>query len=506
MEKYDAIYARQSVDKVDSISIESQVEFCKYETRGGAYKTFADKGYSGKNLARPNFQEMLNAIRRGEVKRVIAYKLDRISRSILDFANLMEELQNYKVEFVSCTEKFDTSTPMGRAMLNICIVFAQLERETIQQRVTDAYTARSRRGFYMGGRVPYGFIKEDHIIDGKRTSKYAPNEKELQAILAGYLEYQNPYTPASEIVDIYNSFGLVNKYARDHKWSRSHIVGLMKNPIYAKADLQLYEFFKSQGAIIHNPPEDFIGTNGCYLYAEKGIQRKEHSLEGHHIVIAPHKGIVPSDVWIKVREKLLKHSQVAKPTAAKNSWLLGKVKCKKCGYGMCIRKSKRVKSDWVRYFVCSRKDEQACDGVGGFRAADIEDTVLEQMKIKLLSLGSLKSEERQIDPRINDLRILLTKVDSEIEQLMEKVLLADEVLIGYINKKISELDAQRTEYQEELKKLEYEATKEQLDVIQISDCIQKWETISFNDKRTVCDALIDTIFLSQNTVEILWKF
>ena len=67
------------------------------------------------------------------------YKLDRISRSILDFANMMELFQEYDVEFVSSTEKFDTSTPMGRAMLNICIVFAQLERETIQKRVTDAY-------------------------------------------------------------------------------------------------------------------------------------------------------------------------------------------------------------------------------------------------------------------------------------------------------------------------------------------------------------------------------
>lgn len=70
------------------------------------------------------------------------HKLDRISRSILEFANMMELFQEYDVEFVSSTEKFDTSTPMGRAMLNICIVFAQLERETIQKRVTDAYYSR----------------------------------------------------------------------------------------------------------------------------------------------------------------------------------------------------------------------------------------------------------------------------------------------------------------------------------------------------------------------------
>ena len=135
----DAIYGRQSVDRKDSISIESQIEFCKYELRGGNFRKYTDKGYSGKNTDRPKFQEMMADIRRGLIKRVVVYKLDRISRSILDFATMMETFQEYNVEFVSSTEKFDTSTPMGRAMLNICIVFAQLERETIQKRVTDAY-------------------------------------------------------------------------------------------------------------------------------------------------------------------------------------------------------------------------------------------------------------------------------------------------------------------------------------------------------------------------------
>ena len=169
--KIDAIYARQSVDKKDSISIESQIEFCKYELKGGSYKEYADKGYSGKNTDRPRFQELIRDIENGLVHKVIVYKLDRISRSILDFANMMELFQKYNVEFVSSTEKFDTSTPMGRAMLNICIVFAQLERETIQKRVQDAWYARCQRGFKMGGRPPYGFRTEPIIIDGIHTKK-----------------------------------------------------------------------------------------------------------------------------------------------------------------------------------------------------------------------------------------------------------------------------------------------------------------------------------------------
>ena len=98
---YDALYGRQSIDKKDSISVESQLDYCKYETHGEPYIEYADRGYSGKDINRPDFEKMMRDIRDGRIKRVIVYKLDRISRSILDFANMMEVFQEYNVEFVS---------------------------------------------------------------------------------------------------------------------------------------------------------------------------------------------------------------------------------------------------------------------------------------------------------------------------------------------------------------------------------------------------------------------
>ena len=166
MSLYDAIYARQSVDRIDSISTESQIEFCKKEVIGQDFKVYTDKGYSGKNIDRPAFKELLRDIEMGKINRVIVYRLDRISRSVLDFANLIEVFQRNRVDFVSTMEKFDTRTPIGKAMLMIVMIFAQLERETIQQRVIDAYSSRSKRGFYMGGRVPFGFELKETLIDG----------------------------------------------------------------------------------------------------------------------------------------------------------------------------------------------------------------------------------------------------------------------------------------------------------------------------------------------------
>jgi len=86
MNRIDVVYARRSVDRKDSISIEGQIDFCKYEWKGGSYKEYTDKGFSGKNTDRRRFQELIRDIEQGLIGRVIVYKLDRISRSIIDFS------------------------------------------------------------------------------------------------------------------------------------------------------------------------------------------------------------------------------------------------------------------------------------------------------------------------------------------------------------------------------------------------------------------------------------
>ena len=98
LNRINPVYGRQSVDRKDSISIESQIEFCEYELKRESYKAYTDKGYSGKNTDRPKFQQLMADIQKGLIKKVVVYKLDRISRSILDFATTMEEFQKYNVD------------------------------------------------------------------------------------------------------------------------------------------------------------------------------------------------------------------------------------------------------------------------------------------------------------------------------------------------------------------------------------------------------------------------
>jgi len=501
---YDAIYTRQSVEKIDSISIESQLEYCKYETRGNPYKQYIDRGYSGKNTNRPAFEEMLADMEQGKISRVIVYKLDRISRSILDFANMMEAFQKYNVEFVSSTEKFDTSTPIGRAMLNICIVFAQLERETIQKRVTDAYYSRCKKGLYMGGRIPYGFAKMDTVINRIKTSMYISVPEESEQIKLMYSLYANSENSLGDIVTYFNENGI--KHMRGGMWSTARISDMLRNPVYVKADADVYEFFRSQGANVINPVSDFTGYNACYLY--KGTistTRKQCDLTDKEIVLAPHQGIVSSQDWIQCRIRCLNNRQSTKTCKPKNSWLVGKVKCGKCGYGLTIAKAN---TKWHRYFICATKlatEGSKCGGTGGTVYADVlEDYMLEAIRKRLSEFQTLsKQTENRISPKVNENKIRISQIDREIDDLLSKVAGANEILMQYINDKIETLDGERKRLQEETLSFTHNPTENSLGII--SNHVKKWEDATFEDRQSVVDVLVKVIHIADGNIEITWN-
>ena len=498
--RIDAIYARQSVDRKDSISIESQIEFCKYELRGGNFKDYKDKGFSGKNTDRPRFQELMADIKRGLIRRVVVYKLDRISRSILDFATMMELFQQYNVEFVSSTEKFDTSTPMGRAMLNICIVFAQLERETIQKRVTDAYYSRCQRGFHMSGAAPYGFKLEPTTIQGIRTKMMIPDPATANIARLMFEMYAEPSTSFGDIARYFAQEGIL---VYDKELRRGFISQMLRNPIYAQADLELYEFFKGQGAVVVNEAADFAGTNGCYLYQGRDVQeRKNKELKNQILVLAPSEGFIPSDLWLRVRKKMMANQTYQPARKARNTWMAGKIKCGKCGYALMS-----AHSCWYLYLRCTKHaDSKFCSGCGTIRLRDLEAVVYQQMVKKLEDYKTLtgRKKKRAASPKLTAKQMELAQVESEIEKLLDTLTGATPVLISYANAKIEELDSRRQALASEIAKLTAEAVSpEQIDTI--SNYLDDWENVSFEDKQQVVDLMITTIAATSDSLNITWK-
>lgn len=496
-----AIYARQSVDREDSISVESQIEFCGYELRGAACREYIDKGYSGKDVNRPAFKALLNDIRRGEIDTVIVYRLDRISRSILDFTAMMEIFQEHGVEFVSSTEAFDTTSPMGRAMLNICMVFAQLERETIQKRVADACHSRSKKGFYMGGRVPYGFRLTDTEIDGVKTSCYAPIGQEVEQIRLIYTVYNKPEASLADVIHYLNRYRHSN--LRGQAWTPARISELLRSPVYVRADAAVYHFFKRQGAVIIDDAADYIGLNGCYLYKGETSGRKQYELHGKHLVLAPHEGIIPAEEWLRCRLKLLGSRQCAIPRKPRNSWLAGKVKCRICGYALTVRRNHQDK----RYLVCTTgKSGHAdrCGGPGTLHAEQVETAVAMQIARKLAEFPALAgSEAATPDPKRSETGIRLARLEEEIHALIDRVPKADDALMRYIGERVSALDKERECLMAEYLSPERPSRPGPLSVI--TTHAEMWNRLPLEEKLLVVDALIDRILLGANEIEILWR-
>lgn len=178
-----AIYTRKSTERgldMNVTSLEAQREVCQSYIRCQAHRkwtelaqAYDDGGYSGGTLERPALRRLISDIEAGRVDAIIIYKIDRLTRSLLDFVRLIEVLERYEVGFVSVTQAFDTSDSMGRLILNILLTFAQFERELMSDRVRDKKAAMQRRGYFAGGLPPFGYLVDSGgrlCIDEERAT------------------------------------------------------------------------------------------------------------------------------------------------------------------------------------------------------------------------------------------------------------------------------------------------------------------------------------------------
>ena len=169
-----AVYTRKSSEEgleQSFNSIEAQQEACrdfirsqKHEGWTALAKRYDDGGFSGGSMERPALKELLSDIQAGQVDTVVVYKVDRLTRSLADFAKMIEIFDSHKISFVSVTQQFNTTTSMGRLTLNVLLSFAQFEREITGERIRDKIAASKKKGMWMGGTVPLGYDCIDHRL------------------------------------------------------------------------------------------------------------------------------------------------------------------------------------------------------------------------------------------------------------------------------------------------------------------------------------------------------
>jgi DNA invertase Pin-like site-specific DNA recombinase len=497
----DAIYTRQSIDKKDSISIETQIEFCKKEIGNESFKIYVDKGFSGKNTDRPQFQQMMKDIESELINRVVVYKLDRISRSVLDFSKMIDKFEEKKVDFVSTTEKFDTGTPIGRAMLGIIVIFAQLERETIQQRITDNYYARGKKGMYMGGGVPLGFDREKTLINDKKVSVFTENENQMQHVRYAFETYAYTDTSLSKIVAYFNKNNITTKSGSI--WDNAKLTSILKNPSYVKADADIYMYYKNKGCIINNDINDFIGENGCFLFGKRNSnERKYTNVENHTLSIGLHKGVIDGNTFLLCQHKLDSNKQLKNTGKGKHSWLSGVIKCGYCNYSMSTL-AQEGRS--YRYFICRKRHINACKGHDKTIYADKIESIVEKKlieKVKKLNIQAININKNN-DSNINKFKIQIAEKDKEIQNLINNLKNANEVVTKYINEAISQLDKEKQELMDQIKKEQIKNVK-QIPMEEVYEKINDWNNLELEDKKNVCKNLIEKVFVFNDEIKIEW--
>ena len=226
-----AIYARKSTEEgldMEFNSLDAQREACeayvasqKAEGWAAIRERYEDGGYSGGTLDRPALTQLLKDIETGLIDVVVVYKIDRLSRALMDFSKLVEIFDRNNVTFVSVTQSFNTTTSMGRLTLNILLSFAQFEREIIGERIRDKIAASRKRGMWMGGCVPLGYDVKD--------KKLAVNEAEAEIVRMIFRRFMTVGS-TSALARQLHAEGLLTK--RGKPVSHGYVYKIVKNHIY----------------------------------------------------------------------------------------------------------------------------------------------------------------------------------------------------------------------------------------------------------------------------------
>ena len=333
-----AIYIRVSTThQIDKDSIPMQrndlVSYARLMLNTDDYAIFEDAGYSGKNTDRPNFQKMMSQIRSGAFTHLLVWKIDRISRNLLDFSSMYKELKELGVVFVSKNEQFDTSTAMGEAMLKIILVFAELERNMTSERVSATMISRASNGQWNGGRVPFGY---DYDYESKTFSINKQESEVVKLIHDKYEEMQSLVQEARYL----NEHNFTTR--EGNEWSPVTLLIILRNIFYC-GDYQYNTLKEGNRQKIKDRSEWII-------------------VENHHDAIINREQKERIISKLESRKRLDKRIRETKNIHVFSSLLI----CSSCGKAMWATPTNR-KNDWAcSKYVCksyARRMSQKCKSV-----------------------------------------------------------------------------------------------------------------------------------------------
>lgn len=433
-----AIYSRKSIFTGKGESIENQVQLCKeYGDRLGIkkYLIYEDEGFSGGNTNRPKFQQL---IKDAEIKKfdvLICYRLDRISRNVADFSSTLELLEKNNISFISISEQFDTATPMGRAMVYIASVFAQLERETIAERVRDNMLQLAKTGRWLGGQEPFGYTSQkvtylDENLRERSLMKLIPVDKELKTIELIYSKYLE-FHSISQVVKYLNFSGIKSKNGGD--WAAMQVKRVLSNPLYVKSSKEVSDYLRESGMNVFG---EATGSGYLTYNKTKNITR-DRDISEWIAAIGKHPGVIESSIWLNVQHIQEKNKAKKLPrlgTGESPALLTGILKCEKCGANMIIKHGHKSSSDAGErydYYVCSRKNSsygKKCNNKN-IRVDKLDKYVVDELKaynkeLLMDELSKAIKNETDNNPYINHIKEKKQKIfekETGIDNLIKQL-------------------------------------------------------------------------------------
>lgn len=503
-----AIYSRKSKFTGKGDSIENQIQLCMdYAKSIGItdFLIYEDEGFSGGNIDRPEFKKMMKDAKDKKFDYLVCYRLDRISRNVSDFSTLIEKLNKLDISFISIKEQFDTSTPMGRAMMFISSVFAQLERETIAERIKDNMYELARSGRWLGGKTPHGFTSKkmtylDENMKERSVYQLEVNNEEMETVKLIFNKYLELRSLSKLYKYVYHN-GI--KGPRGGKFDPSALSGILRSPAYVKANEDVFEYLK----INHM---EVIGTpnNEC------GILTYAKNTSTPIASIAKHHGVIDANTWLKVQEQLDNNRDKSpRVSTGKTALLSGLLKCSKCNSNMRITyKGKKTDEDLKYYYVCGTKKTlgvKACD-CKNLNGPLVEDIVINKIincniesiiaafnenKSKVdSSFDEFKSEIDLLKNKISDKEKLISNLVMELAKNTGSV--ASDYIISQVEVLNGEIDALKSKVSSlEDSSCDISSVGFNLDII-ISNLKKFNEEVgssSLNDKRLLLSTIIDSI-------------
>lgn len=503
-----AIYSRKSKFTGKGDSIENQIQLCMDYSKSIGIKEFLvyeDEGFSGGNIDRPQFKKMMQDAKDKKFDCLVCYRLDRISRNVSDFSTLIEKLNKLEISFISIKEQFDTSTPMGRAMMFISSVFAQLERETIAERIKDNMYELARSGRWLGGKTPHGFTSKkisflDENLKERSMYQLEVNDEQMEIVKLIFNKYLELRSLSQLYKYVYHN-GI--KGPRGGKFDPSSLSCILRNPAYVKANEDILDYLRSLGMEVVGVPD---GQCGILTYAK--------NTSNSIAAIAKHHGVIEPDVWLEVQSILNENKdKIPRISTGKTALLSGLLKCGKCGSNMRIMyKGKRNDEDLKYYYVCGTKRSL---GVEGCNCKNLNGPLVENLvidKIKNCNIESVinafNSNNAKVDTVFSDVRSkinLLKNSISEKEKLISNLVMelakntgsvASEYIISQIEGLNGEIDSLKSKVSElESSSVDINSASLNLDIIvsNLKKFNYEVDDASLDDKRLLLSTIVDSI-------------